>query len=183
MLSGASAPQLTLRALAALAAAIALGVVGWGIARATYPSHEDVHVTARALVPPAAENVHVWAIDGWELLNGPFRVYAEFEAGAMDRSTLVHIARERAVAEGWRVAEAVEHPGAVELPISREAIVGTISLAGPPSISSVGGRVRLLYAEDFGWRDPAGALIGAAFGGIVSWLALGRLTSARKSRA
>ena len=154
---------LMMRVLSAIATVIAFAVVGWGIGRATYPSHEDVHAAAQALVPPVAEDVSVWDIDGWELLVGPFTVYAEFEAGAPDRSTLVRTAREQAAAEGWTVADPIEHPGAIELPITRDAIAGTISLAGPPSIPTVGGRVRLLYAEDFGWRDPAGALIGAAF--------------------
>lgn len=171
-----------MRALVAIVSAVALAVVGLAIARTTYPSHDDVHAAARALVPPAAENVHVWDVDGWELLVGPFRVYAEFDAGAPDRSTLVDIARQQATTEGWTVAEAIEHPGAIELPIRRDAIAGTTSLVGPPSISSVGGRVRLLYAEDFGWRDPSGALIGAAIGGIAGWLAGGQLKRPRNSR-
>ena len=88
-----------------------------------------------------------------------------------DRPSLVRIAQGQAAAERWTTQPPVEHPGAIELRISRGVLGGTISLFGPPSISTLGGRARLLDAQEVDWRNPLGATAGATLGGLIGWLA------------
>jgi hypothetical protein len=153
------------------------GLLGFLVGERSYPSHDDMRQMTSALIPGEAHNVFVGEIDGWEPLVGAYRTHGSYQGGGWTVPHLQELAISLATEQGWSVGEAIDHPGAIEIPIRKSPVQGTMHVQKPPL--DFGGRVQLTYDEGVVDRPWVGAVIGA-IAGLSAWGTLGVRRRLRK---